>query len=468
MKATFLFLLVFCFGAKNLVTAAKPYASGEKKFWKSIIAQMPEFTNVFKQSKKFRLEIYFTRIHRNPGNEISGLETFHFGDSLQYFYPASTVKLPLAIAVLEDLFAHKSSFGSEDVLQVQPQKFCGVATYRPKQAQWWNVSDSCSLKSFGASQRIPLSYLMSLNPGINENETILPGNSILISRDSVFPSLRDLLTSMLVFSDNDAYNKLLDWIGLPTLNTKLQDWEYEQSWISKRLLYCPQPNAMACVKVALCDKYNGQPKMERCNPESIALVPIGVKQTTVGKKHMNGELVEKGGRDFSMHNRMALGDLHRMIQRVVLHEQLEESARFKFGTFEHELLLRLLGAHPREIRKRNSRDWDLAPDGYANFLLNGDDSTSFASGLRIFNIAGWANGFTVDAAYIADLATGTEFFLSCRMYTNADGIIGDDRYEYTTVASPFMKKLGEVFFKMEASRTKEALPNLTRLFSVFK
>jgi len=273
---------------------------------------------------------------------------------------------------------------------------------------------------------------------------------------------------MLVFSDNDAYNKLLDWVGLPSINGKLQEWGFDQSWISKRLMYCPQPSNVACVKVSLCDKYSGKSKVERCNPESIALVPVRVKQTTVGEKHMNGEIVEKGGRDFSMHNRIALGDLHRMVQRVVLHEQLEENARFKFGTFEHELLMRLMGAHPREIRKRNSRDWDFVPDGYANFLMNGDDSTRIPSTIRMFNIAGWANGFTIDAAYIADLSTGTEFFLSCRMYTNADGILGDDRYEYKTIASPFMKKLGEVIFKMETERTKETFPNLIHYFSVFK
>ena len=36
-----------------------------------------------------------------------------------------------------------------------------------------------------------------------------------------------------------------------------------------------------------------------------------------------------------------------------------------------------------------------------------------------------------------------QFFLTATIYTNADGILNDDKYEYATVALPFYTALGE-------------------------
>lgn len=46
--------------------------------------------------------------------------------------------------------------------------------------------------------------------------------------------------------------------------------------------------------------------------------------------------------------------------------------------------------------------------------------------------------------YIFDIETGRSFFLSAVLYTNRNGILNDDKYEYTDVADRLMADLGEV------------------------
>jgi hypothetical protein len=54
-----------------------------------------------------------------------------------------------------------------------------------------------------------------------------------------------------------------------------------------------------------------------------------------------------------------------------------------------------------------------------------------------------------------------------RIYTNKDEILGDDKYEYTEMAMPLMKKVGEYFFELEKKRTKDVLPNLALFRQIF-
>ena len=63
--------------------------------------------------------------------------------------------------------------------------------------------------------------------------------------------------------------------------------------------------------------------------------------------------------------------------------------------------------------------------------------------LRIYNKTGQAYGFSTENAWVVDTETGRGFFLAATLYTNKDGILNDDEYEYEEIALPFMADLGE-------------------------
>src|SRR5690606_6675904 len=68
--------------------------------------QYPILDLVIKHADKYRVQIIYTQIDRNEQNQPS-LTRYQFGlNDQQYFYPASTVKLPIALLALEWLQQH--------------------------------------------------------------------------------------------------------------------------------------------------------------------------------------------------------------------------------------------------------------------------------------------------------------------------------------------------------------------------
>ena len=50
---------------------------------------------------------------------------------------------------------------------------------------------------------------------------------------------------------------------------------------------------------------------------------------------------------------------------------------------------------------------------------------------------GRAYGFTVENSYLRNPRNGRAVFVTAVLYTNTDGILNDDKYDYATVADPF-------------------------------
>lgn len=52
--------------------------------------------------------------------------------------------------------------------------------------------------------------------------------------------------------------------------------------------------------------------------------------------------------------------------------------------------------------------------------------------------------------------------LSAVVFSNADGIFNDSKYEYETICYPFMGNLGRLIYDYEVNRTKKQLPDLSK------
>ncbi len=109
---------------------------------------------------------------------------------------------------------------------------------------------------------------------------------------------------------------------------------------------------------------------------------------------------------------------------------------------DRALLLEAMSQLPRESANP-AYDPAEYPDDYGKFLLPGLERVVEKDRLRISNKIGQAYGFTTENAWVVDRDTGRGFFLAATLYTNADGVLNDDNYEYETVALPFMADLGE-------------------------
>jgi hypothetical protein len=65
-----------------------------------------------------------------------------------------------------------------------------------------------------------------------------------------------------------------------------------------------------------------------------------------------------------------------------------------------------------------------------------------------------------DCSYVVDTLNKVEFFLSCSMYLNADGILNDGIYEYDQTGYPFFHNLFNAVYDEELMRHKKYLPKL--------
>ena len=80
--------------------------------------------------------------------------------------------------------------------------------------------------------------------------------------------------------------------------------------------------------------------------------------------------------------------------------------------------------------------------------------------IRVFNKVGWAYGFLTDVAYIVDFEHQVEFMLAATVYTNEDGILNDNVYEYQSMGLPFLYRIGQTIYQYDLRRPREFKPNL--------
>ena len=83
--------------------------------------------------------------------------------------------------------------------------------------------------------------------------------------------------------------------------------------------------------------------------------------------------------------------------------------------------------------------------------------------VKIFNKVGLAYGFLLDNAYIVDFENKIEFFLSAVVYSNSNGVLNDDSYDYDTLTMPFLADVGRAIYEYELKRDREFDPDLSHL-----
>ena len=86
----FLMILISCKSSKNILNEA--LASPNEKIQK-----------VMQSPKEYELQIIYSKINRNKNNEVTFEDYTYNLDANAYFYPASTVKFPIALIKLEKL-----------------------------------------------------------------------------------------------------------------------------------------------------------------------------------------------------------------------------------------------------------------------------------------------------------------------------------------------------------------------------
>ena len=261
-------------------------------------------------------------------------------------------------------------------------------------------------------------------------------------------------------SDNDAFNRLYEFIGQQPLNEAMHAKGFDGTRIMHRLEIArsvAQNQRTNPVVFIGDDAVIYEQPAETSDVEYLADAPILLGKAEV----VDGELLERP-KDFAEKNAFPLQDQHDVIKALMFPDAVPEHRRFNLTEDDYRFIYQYMSMYPGESGIAEYSDSSTFPDGYVKFLMYGGDSADIPDNIRIFNKVGDAYGFLTDAAYVVDFENGVEFFLAATVYTNANETFNDNNYEYDEVGMPFLRELGKAIYEIELARPREHAPDLSR------
>ncbi len=379
-----------------------------------LLRSRPElFGEVLKNVEKHEVQILYTQINRDKHNKPSFTSYKYRLDAKQYFYPASTVKLASAILALEKLNdLNIPGLSSHTSLRID--SVCCRQT---------SVAHDSSARDF-------------------------------------LPSIAHYIKKIFLVSDNDAHNRLYEFIGQQELNERLWKKGYKDVKLTNRLSWAASPEENRYTNPFTF--YEGE-KVIHQQPLAFnaEVYRSKLKTTLKGIGYMRGDSLVQAPKDFSESNYLSIESLHDILKAVIFPEAVKKKQRFNLTEDDYHLLYTYMSMLPRES-DYPKYDTTAYYDGYGKYFMFGDTKARMPSHIRIFNKVGQAYGFLIDDAYIVDFENKVEFLLTAVIYVNEDGILNDDNYEYEDVGIPFLANLGRVIYEYEKKRPRQYPPDLSR------
>ena len=371
------------------------------------------FDSILKYQKDWNVQIIYTQINRGA-NGIAALQHHYFNvNAAKYFYPASTVKLPVVLLALQKLNELKGNGIDLNTTMITEAAYSGqTAVY---------------------------------------NDPTTPDGK---------PSIAQYIKKILMVSDNDAFNRLYEFLGQEYINSELHKKGYEDVQILHRLdIFLTEEENRRTNPLKFLDSNNNVLYLQNEQRNNAKYVQ---RNDSIGKAFYKGKSLINEPMNSSKKNRISLEDLHHILMGLVFPNKVKSNQRFNITEEDRKFVLKYMSQYPTEsLYPPYASDTTNYWPAYCKFLLFGAEKGSLPDNIRIFNKVGDAYGHLIDVAYVADYKNKIEFFVSAAIYCNSDGILNDDKYDYKTIGLPFMKNLGKVLYDYELKRAYKIKPDLS-------
>lgn len=347
-----------------------------------LASQNPLIKQVMDSVAQYEVQIRYTQIDRKKSSIIFTDYDFQV-DKDTYFYPASTVKFPAAVLALEKL---------------------------------------------------------------NHMDILDQDTRFYVEGDSVETTFAKAISEIFAVSDNDANNRLVEFLGQDALNSGLEDRGISPVRIAHRL--GQHSYALTTKPLIIYENDSTTAILEgtfNTAPETLELK--GVKKG-IGFYEEDSLIAEPF--DFSLKNYYPIQAQHGLLKRVIFPQNFSSKERFDLSDGQRDFLLNAMHTVPRKV----GYDPEQYYDGYCKFFMFGDSKENILEHIKIYNKVGFAYGTLTDCAYITDTQNDIEFMLTATLLVNKNGIFNDDSYEYDEVGIPFLAELGRQLYDYELNRKK--------------
>lgn len=358
----------------------------------------PPLRSFARRAEKLRLQIVVGRLEESPGAPPR-LRQATFRAGAEYFYPASAVKTFAAVAALERL--------------AELRRESGLPIDRETPLALHPLFDGEVLE--------------------DADPTHLANGKITVAQE---------IRKLAIVSDNEAFNRLYALAGQDGIAATLARAGLDAPRIVHRLSRPMSPEENR--QLPRID-FTGESFSHTIDARATAPLPPPppIPRLLVGRAYLTGDRRVDRPMDFAAKNRFSLIDLQRGLCKLVRPEaDCGGGGPFEIGDDDRAFLLAAMSEYPRQ-----SADpvFDPAtyPDAWGKFLLPGLLRVFPEERWRIVNKIGRAYGFSTENAWIEERASGRSLFVAATLYTNSDGVLNDDRYDYEAIADPFFAALGE-------------------------
>ena len=376
LSILFLFLLQGCFLSENPI--------------KTSMKNDNFLTEILKNKEEYEIQIAYTEITRDKDGKPV-FRDFEFQvDEEKYFYPASTIKLPIIVLTLDKINELRATG-----IDITPKSKILISSIHEENNQ--------------------------------------------VQKDSI-TSFQNLIADVFLVSDNSASNVLIDFIGYNNFNAKMAKAGFKNTYLNHK--FNPDPYV----------KNNWQIKTVKneiisSNEDQII---ITAEQNTLGLKKgknrfQNGKVVP-GAIDFSQKNRSSITDMHNILKRIIFPLKLDKDKTFNLNVEDYDFLRYWMSRFTYEDIGDKFKTEKKYFDSYNKFFIHGEDTIVNDRNIRVYNKIGQAFGTSVDNAYIKNYQDDVEFFLTATIYTNKNKTINDNVYEYNQTAIPFLSKLSKSIY----------------------
>lgn len=366
-----------------------------------LAAAGPAVLAAVRRAEPHRVQILIADVVELPGAPAR-LQRHGFRVDAEYFYPASSIKLCAAVAALQEVERLEREHG-----------LVGLA-----------------------EAPLDIGPLFPGDPRQTEDPDHLANRRITIGHE---------VRKLALISDNQAFNRLYDFVGHERLNRAMHSLGLISVELNHRLSdprSVPDQQVSAALTVGLADGRS----LEIPARHSSLVLTNAAPGRLIGEAYLRGNQLVREPMDFTGRNGISLADLQNLLVKVVRPDLAVPGPPLELSPEHRRLLLDAMTIYPRESSDPRYPAAEY-PDDYCKFLLPGVrrvfPATAPGPRIEITGKIGRAYGFSVENSCLRNPANGRTVFVTAAIYTNDDGVLNDDRYEYGTVADPFFADLGE-------------------------
>ena len=356
-----------------------------------VLKSDPYLKEIIKDKEDYEIQVMLTKVnHDNTKIDFQNYQYQH--DENQYFYPASTIKLPIVVLTLKKIN---------------------------------------ELRSKGSD--ITLKSKIILNNVDNYSNFKL--------QDSI-TSFQNLIADIFLVSDNSASNILIDFIGYNYFNDEMQNAGFDRTYLNHK--FNPDPYVNSTWQISdlnnnVISSINDNQKIIKADDKTNGL-------DKGERRYFNGEILDES-LNFSEKNRFSITDMHNLIKYIFYPEIFDKANTFNLNVEDYDFIRYWMSRFTYEDIGEKFIGDEKFFETYNKFFIHGDEQSVSNEQIRVYNKIGQAYGTSTDNGFIKNYQNNVEFILTSTIYTNKNKVINDNLYEYDDIAEPFLAKLSRAIYK---------------------